>query len=56
MVTPGIAVDSAGNVYVADGTNDRIQKFDTNGRLLAEWVSTDSGNGGSGSSRGGAFL
>lgn len=36
MVTPGIAVDSAGNVYVADGTNDRIQKFDTNGRLLAE--------------------
>jgi len=52
----GVAKDSAGNVYVADGTNDRIQKFDTNGRLLAEWVSTDSGNGGSGSSRGGAFL
>ena len=55
MVTPGIAVDSAGNVYVADGTNDRIQKFDTNGRLLAEWVSTDSGNGGSGSPGLGSF-
>ncbi len=30
----GIAVDGAGNVYVADTVNNRIVKFDTNGKFL----------------------
>ncbi|MFM7582606.1 MAG: hypothetical protein ACKO9F_07790, partial [Caldilinea sp.] len=37
----GVAVDSSGNVYVADFNNHRIQKFDSNGRYLMQW----SGNG-----------
>jgi hypothetical protein len=41
----GIAVDSSGNVYVADGENCRIQKFDSNGKFLTEWGSRGSGNG-----------
>jgi hypothetical protein len=32
-----VACDSAGNVYVADGNNDRVQKFDANGSYLAQW-------------------
>ena len=28
----GIAVDSSGDIYVADTENHRIQKFDSNGR------------------------
>jgi hypothetical protein len=30
----GIAVDSAGNVYVAEGNGNRFQKFDNNGTFL----------------------
>jgi DNA-binding beta-propeller fold protein YncE/TolB-like protein len=41
----GIAADARGSVYVADSGNDRIQKFDANGRFLLQW-------GGPGSSRG----
>jgi sugar lactone lactonase YvrE len=33
----GIALDSAGRVFVADRSNNRIQIFDPNGQLLAEW-------------------
>ena len=33
----GIAVDAAGNVYVADSLNYRIQKFDTDGDFIAKW-------------------
>ena len=33
----GIAVDQAGNVYVADTWNYRIQKFDSNGKFLTMW-------------------
>ncbi|MBM3127254.1 MAG: TIGR03663 family protein [Chloroflexi bacterium] len=33
----GIAVDPAGNVYVADTWNHRIQKFDANGKFLTTW-------------------
>ncbi len=33
----GLAVDREGNVYVADGGNHRIQKFDPNGRFLLQW-------------------
>jgi tripartite motif-containing protein 71 len=35
----GVAVDKAGNVYVADTWNHRIQKFDNNGKFLAKWGS-----------------
>lgn len=34
-----VAVDSAGDVYVSDTVNHRIQKFDPNGNLLAKWGS-----------------
>lgn len=35
----GIAVDSQGDVYVADTWNHRIQKFDANGKFVQEWGS-----------------
>ncbi len=33
----GVAVDASGNVYVVDGNNDRIQKFDSSGIYLSQW-------------------
>ena len=33
----GIAVDSSGNIFVADSGNNRIQKFDSNGNFLLAW-------------------
>ena len=41
----GIALDSAGNVYVADFGNARIQKFDANGKFLTKWGSLGAGEG-----------
>ena len=41
----GIAVNAAGNVYVADTYNHRIQKFDSSGNLLTKWGSWGSGDG-----------
>ena len=41
----GIAVESAGNVYVVDSNNDRIQKFSASGGFLAKWGSKGSGDG-----------
>jgi DNA-binding beta-propeller fold protein YncE len=38
----GIAVDRAGNVYVADTGNDRIEEFSPSGKLLAMQGSTGS--------------
>ena len=32
-----IATDSAGNVYVLDAENDKVQKFTTNGTFVKEW-------------------
>jgi streptogramin lyase len=41
----GVAVDSRGNVYVADFNNHRIQKFDSNGRYLMQWGGSGSDSG-----------
>ncbi|MEM2760711.1 MAG: hypothetical protein QXW73_07990, partial [Nitrososphaerales archaeon] len=41
----GVAVDSSGNVYVADTNNNRIQKFTSTGTFLTKWGSSGTGNG-----------
>jgi|GEM_PF-855833 len=41
----GIVADSAGNIYVADGAGNRVQKFDNNGNYLTQWGSAGTGNG-----------
>ena len=41
----GVAVDSSGNVYVADLGNHRIQKFDSNGNFIIKWGSNGSDPG-----------
>ena len=42
-----VAWDAAGNIYVADGmgTNNRVAKFDGDGRFLHHWGSTGAGPG-----------
>jgi hypothetical protein len=45
---PGdVAWDRAGNIYVADGmgTNNRVAKFDKDGRFIRHWGSTGTGQG-----------
>jgi hypothetical protein len=44
-LTNGIAVDSSRNVYVADPGNNRIQKFDSNGKFIAKWGTEGQGEG-----------
>jgi len=39
----GIAVDSTGNIYVADAGNHRVQKLGADGKLVAEWRGPGSG-------------
>ena len=41
----GMAIDASGDIYVADGSNNRVQKFNANGDFLLEWGSSGSGNG-----------
>jgi sugar lactone lactonase YvrE len=41
----GIAVDKAGNVYVADSDNHRIQVFSAKGAFLRKWGSHGGANG-----------
>ena len=40
---PALAVDSKGMVYISDSGNNRVQKFDSNGRFIAEWGSLGTG-------------
>ena len=40
-----LAIDMAGNVYVADRDNYRIQVFDLQGRFLYKWGTEGSGDG-----------
>ena len=40
-----MATDSAGNVYVADNGNDRVQKFSSTGAFITEWGGSGSGDG-----------
>ena len=41
----GVGFDRAGNVYVAEKLNHRIQKFTADGRSLASWGGLGSGDG-----------
>ncbi|MEA2035627.1 MAG: PKD domain-containing protein [Euryarchaeota archaeon] len=41
----GVAVDSSGNVYVADSDNCRIQKFASDGMFITKWGSPGPGDG-----------
>ena len=41
----GVDVDSAGNVYVAEGYNRRIQKFTSEGAFITKWGEQGSGDG-----------
>jgi len=41
----GIAVDAAGNVYVADALGNRIQKFSAGGSFVTAWGGPGSGDG-----------
>jgi hypothetical protein len=41
----GVAMDAAGDVYVADVGNSRIQKFSNTGTYITQWGSPGSGNG-----------
>jgi len=41
----GIALDSSGNVYVADTYNHRVQKFTSSGHFVTKWGSQGSGDG-----------
>ena len=40
-----VVVDAAGNVYVVDSGNHRIQKFDSTGKFLGKWGTRGSGPG-----------
>ena len=41
----GVGVDGAGDVYVADSSNDRIQKFTSTGAFVTKWGSNGSADG-----------
>jgi tripartite motif-containing protein 71 len=43
--TASVALHSSGNVYVDDQSNNRIQKFTSNGEYITEWGSRGQGKG-----------
>jgi sugar lactone lactonase YvrE len=45
VYTNGITTDIAGNIFVCDCGNNRVQEFDASGSWLATWGGTASGNG-----------
>lgn len=45
MIMGGIAIDSQGNVYVADGFNARIQKFTSDGQFLSKFGTQGTNDG-----------
>lgn len=45
MGANGVALDSSGNVFVADTGNNRIQKFDTGGKFTTKLGSEGSADG-----------
>ena len=38
MTPQGVAVGGAGDVYVSDGDNSRVQVFSSNGSYLRQWI------------------
>lgn len=50
-VVAGVDTDSAGNIYVGDAGNHRIQKFDSAGTYITQWGSAGTGNGQFGNSQ-----
>ena len=40
----GVSIDSKDNIYVADTDNDRILKFDSNGKFITKWGSYGEGS------------
>ena len=42
-----VAFDKAGNIYIADGLaqNNRVEKFDKDGKFVRQWGSTGAGDG-----------
>jgi tripartite motif-containing protein 71 len=40
-----MAIDAKGNIYVADGSNHRVQKFDPSGKFLLKWGTQGDGKG-----------
>jgi len=41
----GVAVDSAGNIYVAGNIDHRIQKFTSEGVFITKWGGSGTGDG-----------
>jgi tripartite motif-containing protein 71 len=40
-----LTADSSGFIYVTELNNDRVQKFDDNGKFITKWGSVGNGNG-----------
>jgi streptogramin lyase len=50
-----IAIDSLGNLWVADGTNDEIRKITTPGAVVTTWAGTGSAGNANGSGTSASF-
>lgn len=52
QIANSIAIDQTGNMYVSDGSPNRVQKFDSSGNYLLQWGTFGTGNGQFNSPRG----